>query len=268
MGSTGARLAILDGDHCPAHGSPALAQIDEHGGMVRHPLAAPAQVADSALHMDALTPLLAGRFIVFDGPDGTGKSTQVEALASWCRDKGLDVTLVREPGGTTLGERVRSILLDPATGAIDSVTEVLLYMASRAQLLEEVVRPALAGGDTVIADRFVSATFAYQGTAGGVTIDVIRAVAEVAIGDTWPDLTILLDVDEDAAASRMGEERDRMEGKGAAYHRRVREGFLAQERQMPERCVVIDATSDSSTVFDAVLSILHERLGKPDSGQA
>lgn len=218
--------------------------------------------------MDALAPLLAGRFIVFDGPDGSGKSTQVEALATWCRAQGLEVTLVREPGGTMLGERVRSILLDPATGAIDSVTEMLLYMASRAQLLEEVVRPALTRGDTVIADRFVSATFAYQGTAGGVTIDVIQAVAAVAIGNTWPDLTILLDVDEEAAASRMGDELDRMEGKGAAYHRRVRDGFLAQERQMPQRCVVIDATSDSSTVCAAVLSILREHLANADSGQA
>jgi dTMP kinase len=146
---------------------------------------------------------LSGRFVVFDGPDGCGKSTQFRRFADWAAAQGLVVTEVREPGGTAIGERIRDILLDPAHDAMTIRCEMLLYMASRAQLLEERIRPALARGELVLADRFVSSTLAYQGTAGGMTRDEILDVARVAVGEMWPDEIVIFDVDTETAWRRM-----------------------------------------------------------------
>ena len=191
---------------------------------------------------------LAGRFIAFDGPDGSGKSTQINRFVKKAREGGLIVREVREPGGTSIGEQIRQILLDPINAEMTLGCEMLLYMASRSQLVEREIKPALERGELVVADRFVSATLAYQGTAGGLSIDWIQAVAEVAVAGSWPDLTIILDVDDSVAAERLNPLLDRMELKGFDFHRKVREGFLDQAKRWPERYTVIDASNDADTV--------------------
>ncbi len=196
---------------------------------------------------------LAGRFIVFDGPDGSGKTTQFARFVSYCRDAGIDMCEVREPGGTTIGEQIRAILLNPDNIEMSLRCEMMLYMASRAQLVEERIRPALDRGQLVLADRFLSSTLAYQGAAGGLSEAEILAVGKVAVGSIWPDLTIIVDVDEGVAVRRLHPLLDRMEKKGVEFHRRVREGFLAQARAQPSQYLVVDGTCEVDAVFAAVL---------------
>ncbi len=209
---------------------------------------------------DHWTQQLAGRFLVFDGPDGSGKSTQFKRFAQYCRDHNVKVTEVREPGGTAIGEQIRTILLDPANAEMSLRCEMMLYMASRAQLIEQTIRPALKRNELVLADRFISSTLAYQGTAGGMTQEEILTVGRVAIGSLWPDLTIIFDVDEHVAATRLNPLLDRMELKGVEFHRRVRQGFLAQAQSQPDRYLVIDASGDADTVFATLLRELETRL--------
>jgi dTMP kinase len=203
---------------------------------------------------------LSGRFVVFDGPDGCGKSTQFRRFAEWARAQGVTVAEVREPGGTDIGEQIRDILLDPVNDAMTVRCEMLLYMASRAQLLEERVRPALARREMVLADRFVSSTLAYQGTAGGMTREEILDVAKVAVGSMWPDDVVVFDVDTATAAARMNTNRDRIEQKDASYHERVREGYLQQCREDPARYVTIDARADADTVFTQLVGAFDARM--------
>jgi len=203
---------------------------------------------------------LCGRFIVFDGPDGSGKSTQFRRFSAACRDAGLDVCEVREPGGTPIGEKIRDILLDPENHDMSLRCEMLLYMASRAQLMEQQIRPALDDGRLVLADRFISSTLAYQGTAGGMGQDEILAVGHVAIGAIWPHLTVIFDVDEVTAATRLNPLLDRMEQKGAAFHARVRQGYLAQARASPETYLVVDASASEDDVYAELVTGVHDRL--------
>ena len=170
-----------------------------------------------------------GFFLVLDGPDGGGKTTQAARLADWLRERGFDVVTCRDPGGTALGDRLRSILLDRDTIAVSMRSEMLLFMASRAQLVEEVIRPALEAGRVVVCDRFMLANIVYQGHAGGLGV---RRVAPDRPGwppaSLFPDLTLILDVPPECARARVGPARDRMEDRPAEYHGRVREGFLAR----------------------------------------
>lgn len=215
---------------------------------------------------------LRGRFLVFDGPDGSGKSTQVRRMAELVESRGVEVVEVREPGGTMVGEQIRRLLLeyrDDQHGAMDVRCEMLLFMASRAQLIAERIRPALERGALVLADRFISSTLAYQGTAGGLDIEEILHVGRVALHGCWPQLVVIFDVDEQTAAHRLNPLLDRMEQKGAAYHRRVRQGFLDQARREPERHLVIDATGDERSVFDATRQAIQRFLAEqPDAPNA
>lgn len=217
----------------------------------------------------AWLPRLAGRFIVFDGPDGSGKSTQLQRFGAACDRAAIALCRVRDPGGTGVGENIRGVLLDRDNEGMSLRCEMLLYMASRAELVATHIRPALDRGELVLADRFVSSTLAYQGTAGGLSQDDIRAAARVATGGLWPDLTIIFDVDTATAHARMtggpkprsgGAElslfADRMEAKGDAFHERVRQGFLEQARAEPGRYLVIDATRDEETVWRSTLEAL------------
>jgi dTMP kinase len=217
---------------------------------------------------------LAGRFIVFDGPDGSGKTTQFGRFAQACRAAGLEVCEVREPGGTAIGEQIRSILLNPENEAMSLRSEMMLYMASRAQLVEERIRPALEQRAIVLADRFISSTLAYQGTAGGLPHEEILAVGRVAVGQLWPDLTVIFDVDEKSAQARMmGKPKsasatmgaslfaDLQEARGIDYQRRVRQGYLDQARAQPDRYCVIDASPDAEQVFEALMTALAARFG-------
>jgi len=212
--------------------------------------------------MSEIASSLAGKFIVFDGPDGSGKSTQMRRFMQWCRVQGLVVKEVREPGGTSIGEQIRQVLLDPKNDVMTIQCEMLLYMASRAQLVEQEIVPSLERGELVVADRFVSATLAYQGSAGGLPTKWIQQVAEVAVSGHWPDLTLILDVDDQTAAGRLNPLLDRMELKGRAFNSKVREGFLEQARSMPERYIVIDSTKDEDSVEIAVKNAIKTRFCK------
>lgn len=203
---------------------------------------------------------LAGRFIAFEGPDGSGKTTQFRRFVAACRDAGVSVCEVREPGGTGVGERIRDILLDRAHGDITPRCEMMLYMASRAQLVEACIRPALRRGELVAADRFVASTYAYQGAGGGVPEGDIRAVADAALSGCAPDATIVFDVDEATAASRLSPLLDRVEAKDKEFHRRVREGYLALARSDPARYRVIDAARGEEQVWYALLTALRSRF--------
>ena len=208
--------------------------------------------------MSELADRLAGRFIVIDGPDGAGKSTQLKLLADFLRAGGAAVREVRDPGGTAIGDRIRGILLDRANGEMSVECELMLYMASRAQLAAEVIRPALARGECVLGDRYVSSTIAYQG-AGGVEAQVVRQAARAAVGETWPDLTIVLDLPSEEGLRRAGKggRHDRMEAKGLAFHRKVRELFLIQAGEDPNHFAVVDGGGS----VEAVQAALREALG-------
>lgn len=184
-----------------------------------------------------------GIFIVFDGPDGCGKSTQSKLLADALKDRG-DVLLTREPGGTEVGEKIRSIVLDPANEALCDRAEMFLYMASRAQIVEEVIRPAIAEGKTVICDRYLYSTIAYQGFGGGLPIESIRRAGNIATGGIWPDRAYFFDLPVETGLARRGKAQafDRMEQKAIEYHQRVRNGFLALQKEDPHRIKLIDGT--------------------------
>ncbi len=209
---------------------------------------------------EPLVRALPGRFIVFDGPDGSGKTTQINRLAAAARAAGLDPAVVRDPGGTHVGERIREILLEHSHEDIGARTEMLLYMASRAQLVDLRIAPALHAGRCVLADRFYASTLAYQGTAGGVPAEEIMQAAMIACGEHRPDLTVIFDVDEDTAAARLSPLLDRMEAKGRAFHARVRRGYIEQAENDPERVVLLDAARDEGEVFADLVSVLADRL--------
>jgi len=196
---------------------------------------------------------LGGCFVVFDGPDGSGKSTQFRRFADIARATGLEVVEVREPGGTAIGEKIRAILLDPANAEMTTRSEMLLYMASRAQLYEQRIAPAIASGALVLADRFVSSTLAYQGTAGGIDEEEILAVGKVATGNHWPDLTVVFDVDTAVAMKRLSPLLDRMEQKGMDFHARVRSGYLAQATRWAHRYAVVNASVAPDAVTHGLL---------------
>ena len=203
---------------------------------------------------------LAGRFLVFDGPDGSGKTTQFRRLIQHAQRQHLTVCEVREPGGTHLGEQVRDVLLDPANkDGINLTAEMLLFMASRAQLVAERIRPALDRQELVLADRFISSTLAYQGTAGGLPVADILRVGQIALGDAWPNLVVVFDVDQQTAASRLNPLLDRMEQKGAAFHAKVRQGYLDQAESDPERYLVVDARQPEDAVFADLLKGLQAK---------
>jgi dTMP kinase len=205
----------------------------------------------------------AGWFISLEGPEGSGKSTQGERLAALVRASGREVILTREPGGTGLGERIREALLERTVGTapIDVRAEALLFDAARAQLVAEVIEPALVRGALVVCDRFADSTIAYQGFGGGLPVDELRAVEWFATGGRRPDLTILLDLPVDLGLARKAlVEHTRFEDLGVAFHERVRAGFLALAAAEPNRWVVVDAMRDPDVVFEAVVAAVAERL--------
>jgi dTMP kinase len=200
-----------------------------------------------------------GFFITLEGPDGAGKGTQGRLLAADLRRRGYDVLYTREPGGTAVGERIRQILLDETYREMAAETEMLLFAASRAQFVREVVRPALARGAAVLSERYVDASLAYQGFGRGLDVALVRAVNDTATGGLLPDLTLLLDVDPAVGLARARGtgggppgRGDRLEQEALAFHQRVRAGFLQLARESPQRFVVIDAQGDVEHVHRQV----------------
>jgi len=186
-------------------------------------------------------------FISFEGLDGSGKTTQAALLAEAARAAGREVVPVREPGGTAAGERVRTLLLDPEAH-IAPWAEALLYAAARAQLVTEVIRPALERGATVIADRYVDSSLAYQGVARGLGVAEVLEVNLAATGRLLPDRTILLELPRDVAAARLDGTADRMEAEAEQFHASVAEGFADVARRFPDRVVVVDGSGPPEDV--------------------
>jgi len=187
-------------------------------------------------------------FISLDGVDGVGKSTQLAALADWLRESGREVVTCRDPGSTELGEAVRRLLLATGGAPICRTSEMLLYMASRAQLVEQVIRPALDAGKTVLADRYLLANVVYQGHAGGLDVDTLWEIGRVATGGLRPTLTVVLDMPPEAAARRLERSLDRMESQGDDFRERLRRGFLDEAARRADEIVVIDAARSIDTV--------------------
>jgi dTMP kinase len=204
-------------------------------------------------------------FITFEGPEGGGKSTQIRLLAAALEAQGRSVLMTREPGGTSIGDAVRQILLDPANIAMTPRAETLLFNAARAQLVEQVIRPALAAGKVVLCDRFADSTLAYQGYGHGQALEPLRQLAAYATNGLAPDYTILLDIEpaEGLRRKRAGDdiEWNRMEEHELAFHRAVRQGYLTLARAEPARWRCIDATQDVEIIQREILNALGDEAG-------
>ncbi len=195
-------------------------------------------------------------FFSLDGIDGVGKSTQMQLFCDWLADQGRMVVTCRDPGSTPLGERVREILLDSDDQTpIAARSEMLLYMAARAQLVDQVIRPALEKGATVVSDRFLLANIVYQGYAGGLDVEAVRSVGRVATEGLMPDCVFLLDMSPEVARQRMGDELDRVESRGDQYREKLRQGFLDEAAQWGDTVHRIDADQDIEDVQSQIRKI-------------
>jgi len=193
------------------------------------------------------------KFISFEGIDGCGKSTLIESLSSWLEKAGIPFIRTREPGGTRIGEKIRELLLDPGSAEMNGRAEVLLYSASRAQLTDEVIIPNIKNGTWVLTDRYVDATFAYQGFGRGFDLEKLKAIQEWTTKDVWPDKAILLDCDVEIALGRITSrngKKDRIEQENRIFHEKVREGYLALAEMEPERFLVLDAERPLENVIE------------------
>lgn len=203
---------------------------------------------------------MTGLFITFEGPDGAGKSTQIRKFTSYLEDKNISFILTREPGGTLLGDRIRKTVLDPDSGAVDERAETLLYLASRAQHVTELIRPALAEGKVVVCDRFSDSTLAYQGIARGLGLEEIKELDSFATGGLVPDLTILLDAEPGALEERRSKRRvlDRMELEKSDFQQKVRSGFLLLAQKYPERIHKVNALDSVGKIRFEIIRIFEE----------
>ena len=202
-------------------------------------------------------------FITFEGPDGSGKSTQLRMLASALREEGRDIVTTREPGGTEIGDQIRAVIMNMKNKAMDPRTELLLFNASRAQLVEELIRPSLAAGKIILCDRYADSTMAYQGYGHGLDKDELRRLLNFATGGLKPDLTLLFDISAEAGLKRRisnHDEWNRMDDYALQFHERVRGGFRELAAADPERWVVIDADRDPGVIHAEVLDIVKRKL--------
>lgn len=198
-----------------------------------------------------------GLFITFEGPDGCGKTTQMNLLAQYFEKKGKKVVLTREPGGKGLGEKVREILLNYDEEVSDRC-ESFLFLADRAQNIDIIVKPAVKQGEIVLCDRHIDSTVAYQGYGRGLDINEINMLNNLATGGKKPDLTLVFDVDVETSMKRVGKEKDRMESAGIEFHNRVRNGYLELATQEPDRIKVLDATKTIEEIHEKVIEIIEK----------
>ena len=211
--------------------------------------------------------MAAGRFITFEGGEGCGKSTQIRILADRLCAAGKEVLLTREPGGTELAEKIRALVREESADPPNFRAETLLFLASRAQVVENVIRPALAAGTWVLCDRFADSTFAYQGFGRGLDLDEIKRINSFATGGLVPDRTVLLDVSPEVSAKRMrvreaatNTDADRMEKAGDGFHARLKKGFLELAAAEPERFAVISADGGVDEIGEAVWNSVQPML--------
>jgi dTMP kinase len=200
-------------------------------------------------------------FITFEGEEGSGKSYQSAELFTWLKNRDVPVILTHEPGGTMLGEKVSNLLKWGRETAISPLTELLLFNASRAQLVMNIIRPALHAGETVICDRFTDSTIAYQSYGRGISLKTVRSINTAATGGLLPDLTILLDISiEDGLSRKKGEKLDRFEQEDKKFHRKVREGYLKLASKEPERFLVINAVQSRETISKIIRDKINRML--------
>jgi len=201
-----------------------------------------------------------GLFITFEGADGCGKTTQMNLLAQYLREKGFDVVVTREPGGKGLGEKLREILLN-YDGEVSSVCESFLFLADRAQNVDITVKPAVEQGKIVLCDRHGDSTVAYQGYGRGLDIERIEMLNSIATSNRKPDLTLVFDIDVETSMKRVGTEKDRMESAGIEFHNRVRQGYLDIAKKEPDRVKVINAVKSIEEINREVISIIDGIIG-------
>ena len=206
-------------------------------------------------------------FITFEGPEGSGKTTQLKLLAEWLREQGYDVLATREPGGTAISEAIRAILLDPAHTEMRPEAEILLFSAARAQIVGQVIRPHLERGGVVLCDRYADSTLAYQGYGHGLDLDILRRITAFATGGLVPHLTVYLDIPIEEGLRRKAaaeaREWNRMEAQTLAFHQRVRKGYLEMAAAEPDRWLVVDALQPvadiQAIIRERVASLIKER---------
>jgi dTMP kinase len=202
-------------------------------------------------------------FITLEGPEGSGKTTQVPLLVDWLHEQGYTVDVTREPGGTDIGNQIRDVLHDPCNTAMDAIAEILLYSADRAQHVAQCVRPALAAGKIVVSDRYYDSTLAYQGYGRGLNLEMLRAITTFATGGLKPDLTLYLDIAPETGLRRRQaneEEWNRLDAEALDFHQRVRAGYRELITQEPERWAVIDAARPVEEVQEAIRMQVKARL--------
>ena len=202
-------------------------------------------------------------FITLEGPEGSGKTSQTPLLADFLTAKGHRVVTTREPGGTEIGNQVREVLMRMENTAMQPRTEILLFLAARAQLVEERIRPELAQGSVVLCDRYADSTLAYQGYGHGMDLALLRQFLNFATGNLWPDLTLLLDIESEEGLrrrKRSGGEWNRLDDYALAFHKRVRAGYLALASLEPQRWVVVDASQPFDQVQSQIRQVVMQRL--------
>lgn len=208
-----------------------------------------------------------GLFIAFEGGDGAGKSTQSRLLAEALRQRGMVVTQTREPGGTEIGEKLRSLVLDHGHGEIDPRTEALMYAAARAAHVEQLIRPALARGEAVITDRYIDSSVAYQGIGRGLGTREVRDLNAWATASLWPDFTVVLDVDPaEGRARRAPGGEDRLESEPDSFHAQVRKAYLDAAAAAPERYLVIDARQEVQVIAGLILERVEQVFAAHSAG--
>ena len=202
-------------------------------------------------------------FITFEGPDGSGKTTQIRKLIQVLQEKGLDIVHTREPGGTDIGDQIRSVIMNMKNKSMHPRAEILLFCASRAQLVEELIRPSLAEGKLVLCDRYADSTMAYQGYGHGLDRDALSQLLNFATGGLKPDLTLLFDISAEAGLRRRlanHDEWNRMDDYALQFHERVRSGYLAMAAAEPERWAVINADRNRDEIHEEVVSVVTAKL--------
>ncbi|MDE6372598.1 MAG: dTMP kinase [Clostridia bacterium] len=202
-----------------------------------------------------------GKFITFEGGEGVGKTTQLAMIRAYLEAQGVDAVFLREPGGNAISEKIRDIILDVDNAGMTGMCEAMLYSASRAQLVEAVIKPALQSGKLVVCDRFIDSTYAYQGVARGLGAEQVDVLNRLACGDVMPDLTVFLDLPPKLAFARKGgaDAGDRLEQEGENFHQKVYEGYLQASKLYPQRIARVDCSGEARATHQKIVDLLSQR---------